>query len=143
MPSRWDPHQRLPHYQPLTLLSGLQPHHQGRLPGRPVGGILRRGGYYDPAHFDLLQVSSVTNSFKQMMLYNHPPLQPNRRWQDHHPPLGSIGRRLRRVRQMMLYNNILRYNPIDAGKTIIPDLATHWEVSEDVDFPAARGCPIP
>ena len=61
------------------------------------GGILRRGGYYDPAHFDLLQVSSVTNSFKQMMLYN----------------------------------NILRYNPIDAGKTIIPDLATSWEVSED------------
>ena len=58
---------------------------------------MRRGGYYDPAHFDLLQVSSVTNSFKQMMLYN----------------------------------NILRYNPIDAGKTIIPDLATSWEVSED------------
>ena len=53
------------------------------------GRILRRGGYYDPAHFDLLQVSSVTNSFKQMMVYN----------------------------------NILRYNPIDAGKTIIPDLA--------------------
>ena len=66
-------------------------------PDLVYGGILRRGGYYDPAHFDLLQVSSVTNSFKQMMLYN----------------------------------NILRYNPIDAGKTIIPDLATSWEVSED------------
>ena len=61
------------------------------------GGILRRGGYYDPAHYDLLQVSSVTNSFKQMMLLN----------------------------------NVLRYNPLDAGKTIIPDLATSWEVSED------------
>ena len=61
------------------------------------GGILRRGGYYDPAHYDLLQVSSVTNSFKQMMLYN----------------------------------NVLRYNPLDAGKTIIPDLAASWEVSED------------
>ena len=66
-------------------------------PDAEYGGILRRGGYYDPAHYDLLQVSSVTNSFKQMMLYN----------------------------------NILRYNPLDAGKTIIPDLATSWEVSED------------
>ena len=61
------------------------------------GGILRRGGYFDPAHYDLMQVSSVSNSFKQMMVLN----------------------------------NLLRYNPIDAGKTIIPDLATTWEVSED------------
>ena len=66
-------------------------------PDAQWGGILRRGGYYDPAHYDLLQVSSVTNSFKQMMLLN----------------------------------NVLRYNPLDAGKTIIPDLATSWEVSED------------
>ena len=66
-------------------------------PDAQWGGILRRGGYYDPAHYDLIQVSSVTNSFKQMMLYN----------------------------------NVLRYNPLDAGKTIIPDLATNWDVSED------------
>ncbi len=66
-------------------------------PNAQWGGILRRGGYYDPAHYDLLQVSSVTNSFKQMMLLN----------------------------------NILRYNPIDAGQTIIPDLATGWELSDD------------
>ena len=44
-----------------------------------------------------MQVSSVSNSFKQIMVLN----------------------------------NLLRYNPIDAGKTIIPDLATTWEVSED------------
>ena len=61
------------------------------------GGILRRGGYFDPAHYDLMQVSSVSNSFKQMMLLN----------------------------------NLLRYNPLDAGKTIIPDIATNWDVSED------------
>ena len=61
------------------------------------GGILRRGGYFDPAHYDLMQVSSVSNSFKQMMLLN----------------------------------NLLRYNPLDGGKTIIPDIATSWDVSED------------
>ena len=66
-------------------------------PDAQYGGILRRGGYADPAHYDLMQVSSVVNSFKQMMLLN----------------------------------NLLRYNPIDAGKTIIPDLATTWDVSED------------
>ena len=61
------------------------------------GGILRRGGYGDPSHYDLMQVSSVSNSFKQMMLLN----------------------------------GVLRYNPLDAGKTIIADLATTWDVSED------------
>ena len=61
------------------------------------GGILRRGGYVDPAHYDLMQVSSVSNSFKQMMVLN----------------------------------NLLRYNPLDGGKTIIPDIATNWDVSED------------
>ena len=75
------------------------------------GGILRRGGYSDPAHYDLMQVSSVVNSFKQMMLLN----------------------------------NVLRYNPIDAGQTIIPDLATSWEVSEDGKvwtFPLREGVPF-
>ena len=62
------------------------------------GGILRRGGYFDPAHYDLMQVSSVSNSFKQMMLLNNPPtLQPPGRRQDHHPrhrhQLGRVGRR--------------------------------------------------
>jgi peptide/nickel transport system substrate-binding protein len=33
--------------------------------------------------------------------------------------------------QMMLYNGILRYNPNDAGNTIIADLAKSWEISED------------
>ncbi len=66
-------------------------------PDAEYGGILRRGGYGDPSHYDLLQVSSVSNSFKQMMLLN----------------------------------GLLRYNPLDAGKTIIADLATTWEVSED------------
>ena len=61
------------------------------------GGILRRGGYGDPSHYDLMQVSSVSNSFKQMMLLN----------------------------------GLLRYNPLDAGQTIIQDLATDWSVSED------------
>ena len=66
-------------------------------PDAQWGGILRRGGYFDPAHYDLMQVSSVSNSFKQMMVLN----------------------------------NLLRYNPLDGGKTIIPDIATNWEVSED------------
>ena len=66
-------------------------------PDAQRGGILRRGGYVDPAHYDLMQVSSVSNSFKQMMLLN----------------------------------NLLRYNPLDAGKTIIPDIAANWDVSED------------
>ena len=66
-------------------------------PDAQWGGILRRGGYFDPAHYDLMQVSSVSNSFKQMMLLN----------------------------------NLLRYNPLDAGQTIIPDIATNWDVSED------------
>lgn len=66
-------------------------------PDAQRGGILRRGGYVDPAHYDLMQVSSVSNSFKQMMLLN----------------------------------NLLRYNPLDAGKTIIPNIATNWDVSED------------
>ena len=66
-------------------------------PDAEYGGILRRGGYGDPSHYDLMQVSSVSNSFKQMMLLN----------------------------------GLLRYNPLDAGKTIIADLATTWEVSDD------------
>lgn len=33
--------------------------------------------------------------------------------------------------QMMLYNGILRYNPYDAGNTIVPDLAKRWEISQD------------
>ncbi|MCE2501383.1 MAG: ABC transporter substrate-binding protein [Dehalococcoidia bacterium] len=66
-------------------------------PDAQWGGILRRGGYFDPAHYDLMQVSSVSNSFKQMMVLN----------------------------------NLLRYNPLDAGKTIIPDIATSWDLSED------------
>ena len=57
-------------------------------PDAEYGGILRRGGYGDPSHYDLMQVSSVSNSFKQMMLLN----------------------------------GLLRYNPLDAGKTIIADL---------------------
>ena len=61
------------------------------------GGIVRKGGYYDPSHYDLMQVSSVTNSFMQMSLYN----------------------------------GLLRYNPYDAGNSIIPDLARSWDISED------------
>ena len=34
-------------------------------------------------------------------------------------------------KQMMLYNGIVRYNPLDAGRTIVPDLALSWKVSED------------
>jgi len=34
------------------------------------GGTVKKGGYYDPSHYDLMQVSSVTNSFNQMALYN-------------------------------------------------------------------------
>ena len=37
-------------------------------PDAQWGGILRRGGYGDPAHYDLMQVSSVVNSFKQRRL---------------------------------------------------------------------------
>ena len=29
------------------------------------------------------------------------------------------------------YNGVLRYNPLDGGNTIIPDLAEDWTVSED------------
>lgn len=61
------------------------------------GGVLKKAGYADPGHFDLMQSRSLINSFKQMMLYN----------------------------------GILRYNPLDAGKTIVPDLALSWAVSDD------------
>ena len=43
---------------------------------------------------------------------------------------------------MMLLNGLLRYNPLDAGKTIIADLATTWDVSEDGSvwtFPLREG----
>jgi len=30
-----------------------------------------------------------------------------------------------------MYDTLLRYNPLDGGKTIIPDLASTWEVSSD------------
>ena len=85
----------LPASAPSQVLTN--PVTRAAYPDAQYGGILRRGGYVDPAHYDLMQVSSVSNSFKQMMLLN----------------------------------NLLRYNPLDAGKTIIPDLATDWDVSED------------
>ncbi len=85
----------LPASAPSQVLSN--PVTKDAEPDAQYGGILRRGGYVDPAHYDLMQVSSVSNSFKQMMLLN----------------------------------NLLRYNPLDAGKTIIPDLATDWDVSDD------------
>ena len=85
----------LPAVLPSEVLSN--PVTKDAYPDAQRGGILRRGGYVDPAHYDLMQVSSVSNSFKQMMLLN----------------------------------NLLRYNPLDAGKTIVPDIATNWDVSED------------
>ena len=85
----------LPASAPSQVLSN--PVTKDAEPDAQYGGILRRGGYVDPAHYDLMQVSSVSNAFKQMMLLN----------------------------------NLLRYNPLDAGKTIIPDLATDWDVSDD------------
>src|SRR5437867_11242359 len=30
-----------------------------------------------------------------------------------------------------MYDTLLRYNPLDGGKTIIPDLAYTWEMSSD------------
>ena len=54
-------------------------------PDAQWGGILRRGGYFDPAHYDLMQVSSVSNSFKQMMVLNNLlRYNPSGRRQDHH-----------------------------------------------------------
>jgi peptide/nickel transport system substrate-binding protein len=33
--------------------------------------------------------------------------------------------------QSPIYDNLIRFNPLDGGETIIPDLATSWEVSDD------------
>lgn len=33
--------------------------------------------------------------------------------------------------QSPMYDNLIRFNPLDGGQTIIPDLATKWEVSPD------------
>ncbi len=33
--------------------------------------------------------------------------------------------------QMALCDSLIRYNPYEAGNTIIPDLARSWEISED------------
>lgn len=33
--------------------------------------------------------------------------------------------------QSPIYDNLIRFNPLDGGATIIPDLATTWEVSDD------------
>src|SRR5690348_13017617 len=30
-----------------------------------------------------------------------------------------------------MFDNLIRHNPLDSGKTIIPDLAHSWEISED------------
>ena len=30
-----------------------------------------------------------------------------------------------------MYDTLLRYNPLDGGKTVIPDLAYKWEISSD------------
>ncbi|HEY8447905.1 MAG TPA: ABC transporter substrate-binding protein [Thermomicrobiales bacterium] len=33
--------------------------------------------------------------------------------------------------QAPMYDNLIRFNPLDGGQTIIPDLAERWEISED------------
>ena len=33
--------------------------------------------------------------------------------------------------QSPMYDNLIRFNPLDGGQTIIPDLATNWDVSPD------------
>lgn len=33
--------------------------------------------------------------------------------------------------QSPMYSNLIRFNPLDGGKTIIPDLAYKWDISED------------
>ena len=30
-----------------------------------------------------------------------------------------------------MYDNLVRFNPIDGGRTIVPDLAEKWEVAPD------------
>src|SRR6266851_5819564 len=45
-----------------------------------------------------------------------------------------------------MYDTLLRYNPLDGGKTIIPDLAYKWEVSSDgltYTLPPARRGHVP
>ena len=45
-----------------------------------------------------------------------------------------------------MYDTLLRYNPLDGGKTVIPDLAYMWEIAErraDVHLPPARRGHVP
>ncbi|MCC7371888.1 MAG: ABC transporter substrate-binding protein [Chloroflexi bacterium] len=61
------------------------------------GGVIKIGGFGDPAHFDLDQSPSLVNL-----------------WQ-----------------QSPMYDNLIRFNPNDGGRTIVPDLAEKWEVAPD------------
>ncbi len=51
--------------------------------------------------------------------------------------IGSLGA------QGCMYDNLIRHDPRDSGKTIIPDLAHSWEISKDgttYTFFCARAC---
>ncbi|MFN8522306.1 MAG: ABC transporter substrate-binding protein [Chloroflexota bacterium] len=61
------------------------------------GGVIKIGGFGDPAHFDLDQSPTIVNLWPQSPMYD----------------------------------NLVRFNPNDGGRTIIPDLAEKWEVSPD------------
>jgi hypothetical protein len=43
-----------------------------------------------------------------------------------------------RVVLCQMHNNLVRFNPADGLKTIIPDLAESWKVSSDGDLPSLR-----
>ncbi len=74
----------------VTLLKAPEPN-----PKR--GGVIKLGGFGDPAHFDLDQSPTLVNLWSQAPMYD----------------------------------NLIRFNPLDGGRSIIPDLAEKWEVSPD------------
>jgi peptide/nickel transport system substrate-binding protein len=66
-------------------------------PSPKRGGVIKIGGFGDPAHFDLDQSPSLVNLWPQSPMFD----------------------------------NLVRFNPLDGGRSIVPDLAERWEVAPD------------
>ncbi len=66
-------------------------------PSPKRGGVIKIGGFGDPAHFDLDQSPTIVNLWPQAPMYD----------------------------------NLIRFDPNDGGRTIIPDLAERWDVAPD------------
>lgn len=74
-------------------------------PNVKSGGLLKYGVLSAPAHFDVHQSGTCSNMCTQGAMYM--------------------------CTQGAMYDNLVRRNPLDSGKTIIPDLAHSWEIAKD------------